>query len=431
MTSAKRIDCWLLAVILAGALAIRLWHLAAGVPYAVEVDEPVVIDRALHILSTGSWYPLGFDYPSLVVYFHACLAALRYLWGATQGQWKSLATFDIGAVYTTARFATALIGTATVWLTYRLGVNLESRTLGLVAAAQLAVYPMHVRESHFALTDAATALVLLTLWLTVRASRSHTVAAYAWAGCAAGLSAAANYNGGVVAVMIAFTWLVHEYRAPDRRQKAWAALAAMIGAFLVTVPYTSPCSPRVSQRPRRPTGAVFFAERYRERPVANVPDVPLARMAVLGACRAPRRCDRLVAPAFAQTMAGAHRVCLRLLLRAVHAHRGLWPVCLADSAGGLSLGSCSRRRARRFASERYQSATLSPVVLVLGTMLMTAWFAADSIKWLNDFARPDTRVLAARWMLAAFPKATPMVVENSGPTNLAHAASTCSMSPMP
>src|SRR6478672_5440181 len=142
-----------LALILAAAAAARLWHLTAGVPYAVGIDEPQVIDRAVRILRTGDWNPHIFDYPTLVVYVHALVAIARFLWGALNGQWGSLDAFSIGAVYTAGRLAAAAIGVAAVWLTYRLGTELSSRPVALLAAAQMAVRPGHVRESHFILTD--------------------------------------------------------------------------------------------------------------------------------------------------------------------------------------------------------------------------------------------------------------------------------------
>ena len=148
--SAHRI---ILAFILTVALAVRLWFLSTGIPHAVGIDEPAIVDRALAILNTGSWNTHAFDYPSLVIYVHALVAIGRFLVGATRGEWASLAEFDVGAVFLAGRFATALIGTATVWMTWRVGRLLHSPALGLTAAAQLAVLSLHVREWHFILTD--------------------------------------------------------------------------------------------------------------------------------------------------------------------------------------------------------------------------------------------------------------------------------------
>ncbi|HEX6464288.1 MAG TPA: hypothetical protein VFZ98_07545, partial [Vicinamibacterales bacterium] len=62
---ARPIEWMALLLILMTAAAARLWHLRAGVPYGVEVDEPFVVDHALRILRTGDWNPHVFNYPSL------------------------------------------------------------------------------------------------------------------------------------------------------------------------------------------------------------------------------------------------------------------------------------------------------------------------------------------------------------------------------
>jgi 4-amino-4-deoxy-L-arabinose transferase-like glycosyltransferase len=228
----------LLTIILTVALAARLWFLSTGVPHAVGIDEPAIVDRALGILNTGSWNTHAFDYPSLVIYLHALVAIVRFLLGAARGEWASLADFDIGAIFLAGRFVTALIGTATVWMTWRVGRLLHSPALGLVAAGQLALLSLHVRESHLILTDVpVTALCILALWLSLRASTLHTVAAFAWAGAAIGLTAAAKYNGGVVAVALLIVWL-REYWEGEWGRKAAAAILAMIVAFTIAAPYS-------------------------------------------------------------------------------------------------------------------------------------------------------------------------------------------------
>src|SRR6185369_2331306 len=162
--------------ILVLAAALRLWFLTAGVPHAVGIDEPQVVGRALRILTTGDWNPHVFDYPTLVIYLQAAVAIVRFLWGALNGEWASLDRFSIDAVYAAGRFVTAVTGVATVWLTWRIGRDLSSRMVALVAAAALAVWPLHVRESHYVLTDVPmTALTTLALWFALRAGRMGTV----------------------------------------------------------------------------------------------------------------------------------------------------------------------------------------------------------------------------------------------------------------
>src|SRR4051812_19851443 len=152
-SSSRWLDVVLLLLILAAAAAARLWYRTAGVPHAVGIDEPQVVDRAIRILRTGDWNPHVFDYPALVIYVHAAVAIVRFLWGAVNGEWASLDGFRIEAIYGAGRVCAAAIGVATVWLTYRLALELGSRRLALFAAAQLAVRPLHIRESRFILTD--------------------------------------------------------------------------------------------------------------------------------------------------------------------------------------------------------------------------------------------------------------------------------------
>jgi asparagine N-glycosylation enzyme membrane subunit Stt3 len=97
------------------------------------------MDRVLRILNTGDWNPHVFDYPTLVIYLHTLNALACFLAGVVAGWWDSLPAFDIAAVYTAARLLTAVAGVLTVWITYRIGVAIGSRSLGLLAAAQLAV----------------------------------------------------------------------------------------------------------------------------------------------------------------------------------------------------------------------------------------------------------------------------------------------------
>jgi len=415
-----RPESWVLWGILAYAFGVRAWYLSAGVPHAVGVDEPAVVTRALRILQTGDWNPHGFDYPTLVIYLQAWVTIARYLWGTLQGQWASMGALDIVAVYEAGRFVAALIGTATVWLTYRLGKDLDSRALGLVAAAQLAVFPMHVRESHFILTDVpATALVALTLYLTLRAGRRRTISAYGWAGCAAGLSAAAKYNGGVVAVAIGIAWLLYERSAPDRGRKALAALIAMTAAFLVTVPYAILDLPAFLNG----LGAQLARFSLHGRSLSDPPwrsyliHLSLAwrfwvPRAVLGAVMVVWR--RRSLKAWVVVIGFVIAYFYVLASHAVVFGRYTLPLlpgmCLLVAVPVIEFSRFGQRRVRHRAA--------APVLVVLGTMMITAAFASGSIKWVGQFRRPDTRLIAARWMMATIPRGTRVVVQNGGPTHL-------------
>ena len=407
--------------ILMCALGLRLRYLSAGVPYGVGIDEPAIVDRALGILQTGNWHPRGFDYPSLVIYLQASVSVVRFLGGALQGQWSSLSKYDISAVYEAGRLVAAIIGTATVWLTYRLGKDLCSPALGLVAAAALAVHPMHVRESHFILRDVpAAALVLLTLYLTVRAGRRHTVGGYALAGCAAGLAAAAEYNAAVVALVLGLAWLLHERASPDRWWKALAALVAVPLAFLAAVPYA------IIDLPGFLNG--FGAQMARFAPQNALPgaDAPWrvyvthlslawrlwVPTAILGAAVVLWRRQSLKQWAVPITfvMVYFYVVASHAVVFGRYALPLLPGLCLLAAVPVVELA--------RLGALGFERRFVGPVLLVAGAATMTAPFLSDSLTWLREFHRPDTRLLAGRWMRAAIPKGTRIVAEKGGPTHL-------------
>ena len=410
-----------LGAILLAALVARMWNLAAGVPHAVGIDEPQVVGRALRILATGDWNTHLFDYPPLVIYVYAWVAIACYLWGAMSGAWYSLGTLDIGSVYLWGRTVAALIGVAAVWLTYRLGRELGSRRIALLGAALLAVRPTQVRESHFILTDIpACALTTLTVLLATRAGRVRNVRAYAWAGAAAGLAAAAKYNGAIAFVSVVAAWLLFDRSAADRWRKAGGALAAAGAAFVLAAPYSVLdlpsflnglgaqlsrfSSPRAGAEPAWLTYVKHLSLAGRFWVPAAV-----AGMAVVLWRRDTRR--RWI-PAVAFALAYFYVLASHPLVFARYA-LPLSPIlALCVAAVALEIVAWSRRW-RPLSGPR-----ASRLVLTVVTLLLTAGFVIDIAGWLRQYGRPDTRTLAAAWLTEQAPKGASLAVENSGPTYL-------------
>jgi 4-amino-4-deoxy-L-arabinose transferase-like glycosyltransferase len=412
-----------LLIILAAAVTARLWHLTAGVPFAVAIDEPQVVDRAIRILKTGDWNTHAFDYPSLVIYFHAAIAIVRFLWGAIDGEWASLDGFTVQAIYSTGRLAAALVGAATVWLTYKLGSELDSRDarLALLAAAQMAVRPMHVRESHYILTDVPmTALTVLALWLTLRAARVATARAFAWAGAMCGLAAAAKYTGGVAFAAVFVAWLVYERRSRDRARKIAAAVGAAALAFLVAAPFTVLDLPAfldgfaaqfarfaAPARTVDPSWLLYAKHLWIDGPVALV--FAVAGIVLVVARRSTRA---LWAPVLAFAA-------VYFYVLSTHSHvfgryaLPLLPVeCLLSSAAVLELAALAPR-VPALARPGARHAVLAGIVAVVlfGPI-------AATVGWLDHLKRADTREIAADWLEKSAPKASRIAVENSGPSYL-------------
>jgi 4-amino-4-deoxy-L-arabinose transferase-like glycosyltransferase len=225
-----------LALFAAGLL--RFYALGAHLPFSPGVDEPEIMERAVRMMKTGDFNPHFFDYPSLYMYVEAVASTLRFLTGALRGEWSGLAQAPTEEFYLWGRAVTALLGTATVWLVYRAGLRWGART-ALLASVMFAVMPLHVRESHYTLTDVpATFFVMITLLLSLRAHERSTGWSFALAGAAAGLAGATKYNAGLAIVLPLIACAMTPATRPSRALALLWTVLGMLIAFLLAAPYT-------------------------------------------------------------------------------------------------------------------------------------------------------------------------------------------------
>ena len=223
---------------LVAAALLRVWSIGAHLPFSPGVDEPEVMERAVHMMKTGDLNPHFFDYPSLYIYVEAAASTVRFLVGAMQGVWNGLAQAPTEAFYLWGRAVTAIFGTLSVWLIYEAGLYWGRRT-ALVAAVMLAVMPLHVRESHYTLTDVpATFLVLVTLLLSLRAHDRATAWSFALAGAAAGFAGATKYNAGLAVIMPLVAGAMTPSARPSRSAALLCVFVGTVVAFLIAAPYT-------------------------------------------------------------------------------------------------------------------------------------------------------------------------------------------------
>jgi 4-amino-4-deoxy-L-arabinose transferase-like glycosyltransferase len=227
-----------LAVVLLIGAALRFWNIDAGLPYRIGVDEPVIAERAIHMMRTGDYHPRFYDYPSLYIYLQLIVGSVRFITGAMSGLWQSLDQFHPEHIFLWMRMLNAALGTLTIVLLYRAGIRWGG-WVGLTAAGIFAFWPNHVRESHFALTDVPlTFLTTATLLLSLRAYENRSLSGFMFAGACAGLAAAAKYTGAYALVMPLLAAAVAHAPAPGRIVMAAAAGAAAAVAFLGAAPYT-------------------------------------------------------------------------------------------------------------------------------------------------------------------------------------------------
>ena len=130
-----------LGLILLGALALRLWNLDHGLPFAYNADEAEhFVPRALAIAGGGAWTP-------------GTTRTRRR--SRTCSRWSTGSAGRADAVLT-ARVVVALIGTLVVGLTFLAGRRAFDTRSGLVAAAVMAVAFLPVFYSKHALNDVVT-----------------------------------------------------------------------------------------------------------------------------------------------------------------------------------------------------------------------------------------------------------------------------------
>jgi 4-amino-4-deoxy-L-arabinose transferase-like glycosyltransferase len=236
--AAMRRPGWLgVTLILAGGAVLRFWNITAGLPYRIGVDEPVIASHAVQMMKSGDFNPHFFDYPALYIYVQLLLGCARFLAGASANMWRSLDQFYPDQLFLWARVLNAAIGTMTILIVYRAGSRWGHRS-ALLGALLMAVWPNHVRESHFALTDVPlTFLTTLALLLSLRARESGDVRSFLAAGATVGLAAATKYPGAIALVMpLIAAAATTQLRAAARN--AFAATAAAAGAYLLGAPYT-------------------------------------------------------------------------------------------------------------------------------------------------------------------------------------------------
>jgi hypothetical protein len=228
----------ILACVLILAAVLRFWALGHGIPYALGVDEPEVLERAVNMMRSGSLHPHFFDYPALFIYIQAATATMRFMAGAVQGLWASLDQARPEDFYVWARAVTATFGVATVWVVYHAGLR-WGEGQALLAAALLAVLPLHVRQSHYVLTDVPlTFFVALAMLLSMRASERGTLPAFAWAGAAVGLSGATKYTGVLALVLPLVACITTVKPSQSRLVLAVTAIASCGAAFVLGAPYS-------------------------------------------------------------------------------------------------------------------------------------------------------------------------------------------------
>ena len=402
---------WLMAIVLLGAV-LRFVPIWFGLPFhEARPDEETAIGHALQILD-GDLNPHFFHWPSLTFYlFAAVFAVASFI--------KDLIAFDPVLTpnqhFIIGRAIVALAGTLTIVVLFSLTRRIAGEMTALVASFFLAAATLHVRESHFAMTDVLmTLLVTVSIALLLRAydtgaqtpePRVGGLQGFAAAGLACGLAASTKYSGAAVAGAMAAVQCGLALRSSNGpwRWRVWMpsvafGLASAIG-FLVATPYAlldyrafadgvTYDFTHLSGGHGVDLGVGWIYHLRRSLPVGI--GVPIFLAAIVGAVSMARGYGRAAlvvgafCAAFYAAIASGYTVFFRYVLPLVPF------LCLSAAVAARDAAEWLARRTR-FSS----GVTIAVIAVAIGSpaLVSSTWF--DVL-----LARTDTRVVAGRWLAA-------------------------------
>jgi dolichyl-phosphate-mannose-protein mannosyltransferase len=245
----RRPAFWLLTGLLAIAAFVRFRAIRFGLPHTqARPDETAIIDPVRTLLS--GHLPHFYDYPWLFLWVVAIAYIGYFLWGAATGRFQSmgdmLASWPVHwePFFLIPRAISALAGTLSVLLVFRLGRQVRDETTGMVSALFFSFAFMHVRGSHFGTTDVVmTGLIVATVALLLDAHRTRSPRMFLAAGLVAGLAAATKYNAVILVVPMIVSHLLNVWDSPEGRRAAWLDTGILYFAipfalaFAVGVPF--------------------------------------------------------------------------------------------------------------------------------------------------------------------------------------------------
>jgi hypothetical protein len=217
------------------AAVLRVVPIWFGLPYLqARPDEETALGHAIAVLR-GDPNPHFFHWPSLTFYVFAALFAVA-------GGEPSLTAVEQVLL---ARALVAVIGTATVAVLFVIGRRVAGGVAGLVAALFLAVSILHVRESHFAMTDVImTFFATASLAVLLRAYDRGEMPAFAGAGVCAGLAASTKYTAATLLAAMGAAQVLMLWRArhsgPVFSIRPWLPSMVFVVLFAVAFVAGSP-----------------------------------------------------------------------------------------------------------------------------------------------------------------------------------------------
>jgi 4-amino-4-deoxy-L-arabinose transferase-like glycosyltransferase len=218
---------WILPVILLLGAIVRLWGINFGLPHTeCRPDETAIISRSLQFFS-GDFNPHFFTYPTLYLYLLFGVYLVYYVMGQTIGIYQSpddlMREFvhHPSHLYLLDRLLSLSFGVLTIAIVYWIGKKLCNAQTAAIAALFLSLTPLHVRDSHFGVTDVTqtffvvTAVCFMLYMIEGDRETKATFQSYLWAGIFSGLAFSTKYTS--LPLIVTFL-LTHSLRIWKERE---------------------------------------------------------------------------------------------------------------------------------------------------------------------------------------------------------------------
>ncbi|MDL5486583.1 ArnT family glycosyltransferase [Microbacterium wangruii] len=233
-----RIGWGLLAALLGGA-ALRLGGVAWGLPVSLHPDEWVVVEGAIDMAQRNSFEPPFFmrpDHLEIQLSYLLFQAWSHLVAGASP---EVAFTADPAPFYALARTVTAVLGTAMIPVAHLIGRE-YARSVGLVMAVGVAIFPPFVEHSRYATPDIPLTLaVMIAVLGAIRYARTQSWPDLTLATFGVAVGVTAKYPAIIAAVAVGYAVV---YGAARSRRPALVFTRGLgaLGLFLLMVFLLSP-----------------------------------------------------------------------------------------------------------------------------------------------------------------------------------------------
>ena len=236
-----------LMTLLAIGLGLRVWGTWFGLPHIFHNDEGFEIIRALQ-LGTGEYdftrvMKGGYFYLLFVEYGVLFVALLAMGVVSSPAEFGEYYVRDPSAFYLIGRVTTAVIGTLTIYMVYRIGKLAYSTSAALIAAALLTFNILHAYLSHLTTVDVPMALLTtVAIYFAVKMTLEGNARNYWWAALFAALATTTKITAVLVIIplLMAHYYFVRNSGGTLGRyffsKHLWQAVVVFLVAYIVLTP---------------------------------------------------------------------------------------------------------------------------------------------------------------------------------------------------